>query len=51
MIIFLMLWLFSALNTQVIAGSTQQLIVEEVGLAAILACALVGYERIAATAA
>jgi len=40
-IIFLMLWLVSALNTQ-------QLLVQEVVLAGILACALIGYERIAA---
>ncbi len=47
-IIFLMLWLFSVLNTQVITGLTHQLLVQELVLAAILACALVGYERIAA---
>ena len=47
-LIFLMLWLISALNTQLIAGASQQLLVQEVVLAAILACALVGYQRIAA---
>jgi hypothetical protein len=47
-LIFLMLWLISALNTQVIAGPSRRLLVQEVVLAAILACALVGYERIAA---
>jgi hypothetical protein len=47
-LIFLMLWLISALNTQGIAGTSRQLLVQDVVLAAILACALVGYERIAA---
>ena len=47
-IIFLMLWLFSALNTQGSAGPSQRLLVQEVVLAAILAGALVGYERTAA---
>ena len=47
-LIFLMLWLISALNTQGSAGPSQQLLVQEVVLAAILACALIGYERIAA---
>ena len=47
-LIFLMLWLVSALNTQVITGPTQRLFIQEVVLAAIVACALVGYERIAA---
>ena len=50
-IILLMLWLFSALNTQVITGPTHQLLVQELVLAAILACALIGYERIAALSA
>ncbi len=50
-LIFLMLWLISALNTQAITGPSQQLPVQEVVLAAILACALVGYERIAAVGA
>jgi hypothetical protein len=47
-LIFLMLWLISALNTEGSAGPSQQLLVQEVVLAAILACALIGYERIAA---
>jgi hypothetical protein len=47
-IIFLMLWIISALNTEAIAGPSQQLVVQAVVLAAILACALIGYERIAA---
>ncbi|MGH2873558.1 MAG: hypothetical protein ACRDL5_13995 [Solirubrobacteraceae bacterium] len=46
--IFLMLWLISALNTQGIAGASRQLLVQDVVAVAILACALVGYERIAA---
>lgn len=47
-LIFLMLWLISALNTPVSAGQSRQWVVQEVVLAAILAGALVGYERIAA---
>ncbi len=47
-LIFLMLWLISALSGQVIAGASQRLLVQEVVLAAILGCALTGYERIAA---
>ena len=47
-IIFLMLWLISAPKTEAVAGPSQQLVVQAVVLAAILACALVGYERIAA---
>jgi hypothetical protein len=47
-LIFLMLWLISALNTQAITGPSQQLPVQEVVLTAILACALVGHQRIAA---
>jgi hypothetical protein len=47
-LIFLMLWLISALNRQGIAGASRQLVVQEVVLAAILAGALVGYERIVA---
>jgi hypothetical protein len=47
-IIFLMLWLIRALNTQVTAGASRQSLVQDVVLAAILAYALVGYERIAA---
>jgi hypothetical protein len=46
-IIFLVLWLISAVNTQG-AGPSRQLPVQEVVLAAILACALIGYARIAA---
>jgi hypothetical protein len=47
-LIFLTLWLISALNTQVIAGPSRQLLIQEVVLAAILAGALIGYQRIAA---
>jgi hypothetical protein len=47
-LIFLMLWLISALNTQGSAGPSRQLLVQEVVLVAILAGALVGYERLAA---
>lgn len=47
-LIFLMLSLISALNTHGSAGPSRQLLIQEVVLAAILACALVGYERIAA---
>jgi hypothetical protein len=47
-LIFLTLWLISAVNTEGIAGASRQLLVQEVVLAAILACALIGYERIAA---
>ncbi len=46
--LFLMLWLFSALNTAVIAGPNRQLVVQGAVPAAILVCALIGYERIAA---
>jgi hypothetical protein len=46
-LIFLMLWLILALSTEAIAGPSQQ-VVQAVVLAAILACALIGYERIAA---
>jgi hypothetical protein len=42
------LWIISALNTEAIAGRSQQLLVQEVALPAIVACALIGYERIAA---
>jgi hypothetical protein len=47
-VIWLMLWLVSAVNTVGIAGPGQRLRIQEVVLAAILVCALVGYERIAA---
>jgi hypothetical protein len=47
-LIFLTLWLVSALNTPGIAGPSRRLLVQEVTLVAVLACALVGYERIAA---
>jgi hypothetical protein len=47
-LIFLTLWLISALNTQGSAGPSRQLQIQEVVLVAILACALIGYERIAA---
>ncbi len=49
--IFVMLWLISALSAQGGAGPSRQLLVQELVLAAILACALVGYERIAAVGA
>jgi hypothetical protein len=48
-LIWLMLWMISVPNAQIIAGSGwQQLLAREVMLAAILACALLGYERVAA---
>jgi hypothetical protein len=47
-IIFVMLWLISALNTHGIAGASRQSLVQDMMLAAILACALIGYQRIAA---
>jgi len=47
-LIFLTLWLISALNMQGSAGASRRLLVLNVVLAAILACALVGYERLAA---
>ena len=47
-LIWLTLWIISALNTEAIVGPTQRLLVQEVVLAAILVCALIGYERIAA---
>jgi hypothetical protein len=47
-LILLTLWIISVLNTEAIAGPSQQLVVQAVVLAAILACALIGYERIAA---
>jgi hypothetical protein len=47
-LIVLTLWIISALNTEDSAGPSQQLAVQAVVLAAVLACALVGYERIAA---
>jgi hypothetical protein len=47
-LISLTLWLISALNTEAIAGPSRQLLIQEVALAAILACALAGYEQIAA---
>ena len=46
--IWLTLWMISALKTDVIAGPGQRLRIQEVVLAAILVCALIGYERIAA---
>ena len=46
-LVFLTLWIISAVNTEGIAGPSQ-LVVQAVVLAAILACALIGYERIAA---
>jgi hypothetical protein len=47
-LIFLTLGIIGALNTAVIAGPNQQLRIQELVLAAILVCALIGYERIAA---
>jgi hypothetical protein len=47
-LIFLMLWLISAVKTQVITGTTGQILIQEVVLAAILACGLFGYQRAAA---
>jgi hypothetical protein len=47
--VFLTLWIISGLNTQVIAGASQRLVVQDVAVpTAILVCALLGYERIAA---
>jgi hypothetical protein len=45
-LIWLTLWMISALKTEVIAGPGLRL--QELVLAAILVCALIGYERIAA---
>ncbi len=42
------LWIITILNTEVITGPSKQLLVQELVLATILACALIGYERIAA---
>ncbi|HUA45362.1 MAG TPA: hypothetical protein VMA77_09065 [Solirubrobacteraceae bacterium] len=47
-LICLALWLISALKPEVTAGPNHQLLVQEVVLPAILAAALIGYERIAA---
>lgn len=47
-LIFLMLLIISRLNTEAIAGPSQHLFVQEGMLGGILACALIGYERIAA---
>ena len=47
-LIWLMLLTISVLSTEVIAGPSQQLLIQEVVLGAILACALIGYERVAA---
>jgi hypothetical protein len=47
-LIFLTLWIISALSPDAIAGPSRPLVVQAVVLAAILACALIGYERIAA---
>jgi len=47
-LILLTLWLISAVNKQAIAGASRQLLLQEVVLAAILTCALIGYQRIAA---
>ena len=50
-VILLMLLMIRVLNTQLITGPSHQLLVQELVLGAILACALVGYERIAALSA
>jgi hypothetical protein len=47
-IIFLTLWLIHGVSTQGVVSASWQLLVQDVVLAAVLACALVGYERIAA---
>ncbi|HEY2201325.1 MAG TPA: hypothetical protein VGH56_05525 [Solirubrobacteraceae bacterium] len=47
-IIILTLALISTLNQEVIAGPSQQLLIQGVALVAILVCALIGYERVAA---
>jgi hypothetical protein len=47
-VIWLTLWMISVLKTDVIAGPGQRLRIQELVLAAILASALIGYERIAA---
>ena len=47
-VILLMLLMISVLSTELSAGPSQQLLVQQVILAAILACALIGFERIAA---
>ena len=50
-LIWLTLWIISAANTEVIAGPSRQLIVQQVILASMLGCALIGFERIAAIGA
>jgi hypothetical protein len=50
-LIFLTLWIISALSPDAIAGPSRPLVVQAVVLGAILACALIGYERIAAVGA
>jgi hypothetical protein len=47
-LILLMLLMISLLSTELSAGPSQQLLVQQVILGAILACALIGFERIAA---
>jgi hypothetical protein len=47
-LIWLTLLMISAVNIEIIAGPRQRLLIQEVGLAAILALALIGFERIAA---
>jgi hypothetical protein len=47
-LIWLTLLMISAVSSEIIAGPRQQLLIQGVGLAAILALALVGFERIAA---
>lgn len=47
-LIWVMLWMISALNTEVFAGPSPRLRIQVVVLAEVLAAALVGYDRIAA---
>ncbi len=47
-LICLTLWLISALREEMITGPSRPLAVQAVVLAALLACALIGYERVAA---
>ncbi len=47
-LICLTLWIISALRAEVITGPSRPLVFQAVVLTAILACALIGYERVAA---
>ena len=49
--ILLVLLMIRVLSTELSAGPSQQLLVQAVVMAAVLACALIGYERIAAISA